>query len=99
MADHKVVKQLEKLEQRVERLEKLIAPPEIDSRGEDELLDEAVKVVREYQRASTSLIQRRLSVGYARAARVLDQLESKGYVGPALGSQPRVVLIGSKKKE
>ena len=59
----------------------------------DELFSEAVKVVCQYERASASLLQRRLSVGYARAARIIDQLEAAGVVGPADGSKPRDVLI------
>jgi len=43
-------------------------------------------------KASASLLQRRLSIGYARAARILDQMESAGYVGPAEGSKPRDVI-------
>lgn len=59
----------------------------------DDLFSEAVKIVCQYDRASASLLQRRLSVGYARAARILDQLESAGVVGPAEGSKPREILI------
>ncbi|MCK4926630.1 hypothetical protein KAS10_04625, partial [Candidatus Aerophobetes bacterium] len=44
-------------------------------------------------RASTSLLQRRLSIGYNRAARIMDELEKEGVVGPAMGSKPREVLI------
>ncbi|MBV9278561.1 MAG: DNA translocase FtsK, partial [Chloroflexi bacterium] len=58
----------------------------------DELLDEATRVVREYQHASVSLLQRRLKVGYARAARLMDQLEARSVVGPADGSKQRRVL-------
>lgn len=61
----------------------------------DELSDEAIRVVCEYDRASASLLQRRLSIGYARAARILDQLEQAGVVGPQEGSKPREVLIQS----
>jgi len=57
----------------------------------DQLFDEAVKVFSQYDKASSSLIQRRLSVGYARAARILDQLYEAGLVGPAEGSKPRDV--------
>lgn len=64
----------------------------------DELFDEAIRVVSEYDRASASLIQRRLRVGYARAARMLDELESVGIVGPGEGSKPRDVLIKSAKE-
>ena len=61
----------------------------------DELFAEAVKVVCQYQRASASLIQRRLSIGYARAARLLDQLHAVGVVSEHDGSKPRDVLISS----
>lgn len=60
---------------------------------EDEFFEEAVRVVCEYDRASASLLQRRLKIGYARAARILDQLEAAGIVGPSEGSKPRDVLI------
>ena len=59
----------------------------------DELFKDAVEVVCQYDRASASLLQRRLSVGYARAARIIDQLQSAGVVGPPDGSKPRDVLI------
>jgi len=59
----------------------------------DELFKDAVEVVCQYDRASASLLQRRLSIGYARAARVIDQLQSAGVVGPPDGSKPRDVLI------
>lgn len=59
----------------------------------DPLFDEAVKLVRDSGKASSSLMQRRLKLGYARAARVLDQLEQAGIVGPANGSKPRDILI------
>lgn len=61
--------------------------------GRDELFEEAVRVVCQYDRASASLLQRRLSVGYARAARILDQLEGAGIVGPGEGAKPRDVLV------
>lgn len=61
--------------------------------GKDELFEEAVRVVCQYDRASASLLQRRLSVGYARAARILDQLEEEGIVGPGEGAKPRDVLV------
>lgn len=59
----------------------------------DPLFDEAVKIFSQYDKASSSLIQRRLSVGYARAARILDQLYEAGLVGPAEGSKPRDVNL------
>ena len=58
----------------------------------DRLLPDAVSVIREYDRASASLLQRRLRIGYARAARIIDQLEARGYVGAFDGSNARVVL-------
>lgn len=63
---------------------------------EDELLDEAKEIVSKYDRASASLLQRRLGTGYARAARLLDLLEEAGVVGAGNGSKPREVLIKSK---
>jgi DNA segregation ATPase FtsK/SpoIIIE, S-DNA-T family len=57
----------------------------------DELFTEAARLFSKYDKASSSLIQRRLSVGYARAARILDQLYESGFVGPAEGSKPREV--------
>lgn len=56
-----------------------------DEENNDALVEEAVKIVRETQRASTSLIQRRLRVGYPRAARLMDELEELGVVGPSQG--------------
>jgi S-DNA-T family DNA segregation ATPase FtsK/SpoIIIE len=58
----------------------------------DELYDAAVRVVLETDQASISMIQRRLRVGYNRAARLIDAMEQKGIVGPAQGSQPREIL-------
>ncbi len=58
----------------------------------DRLLLDAVDVIREYDRASASLLQRRLKIGYARAARIIDQLEARGYIGPFDGSNARQVL-------
>ena len=60
---------------------------------EDELLPQAIECVVEAGQASTSQLQRRLKLGYARAARIIDQLEQKGIVGPFEGAKPRAVLI------
>ena len=60
--------------------------------GNDSLFSQALDLIYQEGKASASLIQRRLSVGYARAARILDQLEQAGYVGPAQGSKPREIL-------
>ena len=59
----------------------------------DSLLPEAIEVVVNAGQASTTLIQRKLRVGYARAARIVDELEERGIVGPFEGSKPRRVLI------
>ena len=59
----------------------------------DALIEEAMNVVTELNSASTTVIQRKLSVGYARAARIMEQLEQLGYVSPAEGNKPRKVLI------
>ena len=64
----------------------------------DELFRSAVEVICQYDRASASLLQRRLSIGYARAARIVDQLEAAGAIGPAEGSKPRDVLIQSPEE-
>lgn len=61
--------------------------------GKDNFFEEAVRVVCQYDRASSSLLQRKLSIGYARAARILDQLETEGIVGPGEGAKPRDVLV------
>lgn len=60
--------------------------------GDDPLYDEAKKVVVESNKASASLLQRRLRVGYARAARLIDMLEEKGVVGPGEGAKPREII-------
>lgn len=66
---------------------------------DDELYDEAVKTVMEAKKASASLLQRRLKVGYARAARLLDMMEAKGVVGPGDGAKPREVFLEASGPE
>ena len=69
-------------------------PTKEDNAGErDEKLEEAIELVLETGQASTSLLQRRLSLGYARAARVMDQMEARGIIGPSNGAKPREILI------
>ncbi|MBI3955587.1 DNA translocase FtsK [Candidatus Gottesmanbacteria bacterium] len=68
---------------------------QIGTDGKDEKFNEAVSIVCQYDRASASLLQRRLSIGYARAARILDQLEAEGIVGAGEGSKPREVRVKS----
>ncbi len=66
---------------------------EVDLRKRDDLFDDAAKLVVQYQQGSTSLIQRKFSIGYNRAGRIIDQLEAAGVVGPFEGSKARQVLI------
>lgn len=75
--------------------DKKSSPFEDDGDAEqlDVLFDKAVDVVLETGTASTSFLQRKLSVGYARGAKIIDQLQEKGIIGPANGSKPREILI------
>ncbi|MDR0884018.1 MAG: DNA translocase FtsK [Oscillospiraceae bacterium] len=68
-----------------------------DDGERDENFEEAVRVVVEAEMASTTLLQRRLKLGYARASRVIDELEQAGIVGPFEGSKPRKVLISKSQ--
>jgi S-DNA-T family DNA segregation ATPase FtsK/SpoIIIE len=67
--------------------------PEMDSGEDDEILEQAIEVIRQTKRASTSSLQRRLRIGYTRAARVMDLLEERGIIGPPDGAGPREILI------
>uniref|UniRef100_UPI0032175E22 FtsK/SpoIIIE family DNA translocase n=1 Tax=uncultured Draconibacterium sp. TaxID=1573823 RepID=UPI0032175E22 len=70
-----------------------IGPGDVDLRNRDELFDDAAKIVVMNQMGSTSMIQRKFSIGYNRAGRLMDQLEAAGIVGPSEGSKARQVLI------
>ena len=65
----------------------------------DEMLPAAVDVILETQQASVSMLQRRLKLGYARAARIVDEMEEKGIVGPFQGSKPRTILVTKEQWE
>jgi S-DNA-T family DNA segregation ATPase FtsK/SpoIIIE len=80
------------LESPEERLETGDIDGEIDG-----LYDDAVDMVLEMGRASTSVLQRRLRIGYGRAASLLDAMERNGIVGPPDGSKPRIVLISKEE--
>lgn len=67
--------------------------------GEDPLYEEAKRVVKEARKASASLLQRRLRIGYARAARLIDILEERGVVGPGEGAKPREVYIKTDEED
>jgi S-DNA-T family DNA segregation ATPase FtsK/SpoIIIE len=81
----------------VEIKEKMDKPaadlPEMDSGADEEVVEQALEVIRQTKRASTSSLQRRLRIGYTRAARVMDLLEERGIIGPPDGAGPREILI------
>ena len=68
---------------------------DFDAGSGDDMYNDALRVVIESRKASTSLLQRRLRVGYARAARIIEEMEEQGVIGPADGARPREVLIKS----
>lgn len=68
-----------------------------DDREADEMIPKAIEVVVDAQMASTTLLQRKLKLGYARAARIIDNLEERGIIGPYEGSKPRKVLISKQQ--
>ena len=72
-----------------------VAPGSVDLSKRDELFDDCARFVSQNPTASTSLLQRRFGIGYAKAGKIMDQLEAAGIVGPALGQKPRAVLIDS----
>ena len=76
-----------------EAIEKVEENVTAELEDEDELLDEAIRVIVSDQTASVSMLQRKLKIGYARAGRIIDQLEQKGIVGGYEGSKPRKVLV------
>lgn len=73
--------------------------PEAAGEVEDELYDEAVELIVDMQTASVSMLQRRFRIGYTRAARLIDEMELRGVVGPYEGSKPRAVLITKPNEE
>ena len=75
--------------------------PDINAAADarDDLFDDAVRLVCEHQQASTSFLQRRLKVGYSRAARLMDELEAAGIVGPIVGAKPREIFVESAEEE
>jgi S-DNA-T family DNA segregation ATPase FtsK/SpoIIIE len=68
---------------------------DFENSNEDDMFKDAVRVVIDSGKASASLLQRRLRVGYARAARLIESMEDQGLIGPADGARPREVLISS----
>ncbi len=78
--------------------ESILEPPEEEEpepakERQDSRFDEAVLIVRETQRCSTSWLQRKMTIGYNRAAKIVEMMERRGYVGPPNGSRDREILI------
>lgn len=73
-----------------------VAPGDVDLKNRDELFEDAARVVVMNQMGSTSMIQRKFSIGYNRAGRLMDQLEAAGVVGPSEGSKARQVLVSDE---
>ena len=93
--DQQVLEEIEKKAQQTGK--KAASAPDPEPSAEeldgDEMLPAAVDVILETGQASVSMLQRRLKLGYARAARIVDEMEEKGIVGPFQGSKPRAILI------
>lgn len=99
----KQVVEFVKDQQEVNYIEEMIpgdeAEADLHEEPEDEYFDEAVKLVVEEETASVSMLQRRFRIGYNRAARLIDDMEARGVVGPPNGSKPRDVLIDKNIQE
>ena len=92
--DQQVMEEIEKKAQQAGNKTAQADPePNGDELDGDEMLPAAVDVILETGQASVSMLQRRLKLGYARAARIVDEMEEKGIVGPFVGSKPRAILI------
>jgi S-DNA-T family DNA segregation ATPase FtsK/SpoIIIE len=76
-----------------ERMESAAAPNDDVTEEDEELVEKCLEIIRQEKRASTSLLQRRLRLGYTRAARIVDILEQRGILGPGEGAKPREILV------
>jgi S-DNA-T family DNA segregation ATPase FtsK/SpoIIIE len=76
-----------------EKLQSAAAPEEEVTSEDEELVEKCLEIIRQEKRASTSLLQRRLRLGYTRAARIVDILEQRGILGPGEGAKPREILV------
>jgi S-DNA-T family DNA segregation ATPase FtsK/SpoIIIE len=76
-----------------EKLQSTGAPEEEVTEEDEELVEKCLEIIRQEKRASTSLLQRRLRLGYTRAARIVDILEQRGILGPGEGAKPREILV------
>ena len=99
--DQQVLEEIERKAQQTGKKPSAVSDPEpnADELDGDEMLPAAVDVILETQQASVSMLQRRLKLGYARAARIVDEMEEKGIVGPFQGSKPRTILITKEQWE
>jgi DNA segregation ATPase FtsK/SpoIIIE, S-DNA-T family len=88
-------------QQKAQYQDEMIPEDAPDSTGavDDDLYEEAVALILEMQTASVSMLQRRFRIGYTRAARLIDEMEARGVVGPYEGSKPRAVLMSKSKEE
>jgi S-DNA-T family DNA segregation ATPase FtsK/SpoIIIE len=87
-------REAEYLDPQQEAIDEMNARPKENATYEDPLYEEAVRVILSTEQASISMLQRRMRVGYARAARLIDMMELDGIVGPSQGSQVRDILVG-----
>ena len=76
-----------------EQMNSAVAPSEDVTEEDEELVEKCLEIIRQEKRASTSLLQRRLRLGYTRAARIVDILEQRGILGPGEGAKPREILV------
>jgi S-DNA-T family DNA segregation ATPase FtsK/SpoIIIE len=76
-----------------EKLESHATPEDEVTEEDEELVEKCLEIIRQEKRASTSLLQRRLRLGYTRAARIVDILEQRGILGPGEGAKPREILV------
>ena len=96
--DDDVMKEIDRQAANTGGKKKDVSSPETDEDSPaDEMLPKAIEAVIEAQSASTTLLQRKLKLGYARAARIIDELESRGIIGPYEGAKPRKVLISKQQ--
>ena len=100
--DQQVLEEIERKAQQTGKGKPVTASdpePNADELDGDEMLPAAVDVILETGQASVSMLQRRLKLGYARAARIVDEMEEKGIVGPFQGAKPRTILITKEQWE
>jgi S-DNA-T family DNA segregation ATPase FtsK/SpoIIIE len=97
--DQQVMEEIERKATQSEKKPASDPEPTSDELAGDEMLPQAVDVILETGQASVSMLQRRLKLGYARAARIVDEMEEKGIVGPFQGSKPRAILVTKEQWE